>query len=340
MNKTVEVYVRGPRGPQGPVGPQGPAGGPAGPTGPQGLKGDTGPVGPQGIKGDTGPTGAVGPQGIKGDTGPAGPTGPVGPQGLKGDTGATGPVGPQGLKGDTGLTGATGATGTAGPQGLKGDTGPAGPAGPVGPVGPVGPQGLKGDTGLAGPAGPIGPAGPANTLTVGTVTVGAASASITGTAPSQNINFAFPRTFGPATLLSGYNTVFQNSSYAPGITETTNTVSNFGFFSVGDTFFTVNPADIFGGINIPYRIRVVVRTTSAFNDGIHCLLRRVVIGTGESSIPGLVDFGGGGAFQIYSARSNPLNTAAAWEYYRIYFAAYNNGNGATPRDVTITLEAA
>jgi hypothetical protein len=172
------------------------------------------------------------------------------------------------------------------------------------------------------------------------VTTGAANASITGTAPNQTVNFAFPRTYGPTPILTGYNTVFQNSTYLPGITEATASPAAFGFYAVGTTYFTVNPADIFGGTNIPYRIRVVVRTTSAFNDGIHCLLRRVVIGTGESSIPGLIDFGGGGAFQIYSARSNALNTAAAWEYYRIYFAAYNNGNGATPQDVTITLEAA
>lgn len=52
-------------------------------------------------------------------------------------------------------------------------------------------------TGDRGPKGDTGDTGPANTLTIGTVTTGAAgsnaTATITGTAPSQTLNLAIPR---------------------------------------------------------------------------------------------------------------------------------------------------
>jgi hypothetical protein len=65
-------------------------------------------------------------------------------------------------------------------------------------AGPTGPRGAKGD-----PGGPTGPIGPANTLTIGTVTSGdsnvTASASITGTAPNQTLNFTLKQgPTGPA----------------------------------------------------------------------------------------------------------------------------------------------
>lgn len=67
-------------------------------------------------------------------------------------------------------------------QGVKGDTGA---------TGATGPQGLKGDKG------DIGETGPANTLTVGTVTTGAAGSNatvtITGDAPNQTISFTIPQ---------------------------------------------------------------------------------------------------------------------------------------------------
>jgi hypothetical protein len=59
--------------------------------------------------------------------------------------------------------------------------------------------GAKGDTGLTGAKGDTGNTGPANTLTIpsGGVTTGAAgssaSATITGTAPNQNLTFVIPR---------------------------------------------------------------------------------------------------------------------------------------------------
>ena len=56
---------------------------------------------------------------------------------------------------------------------------------------------LIGLTGVAGPTGATGAAGPANSLSVGTVTTGAAGSSaavaITGTAPTQVVNFTIPR---------------------------------------------------------------------------------------------------------------------------------------------------
>lgn len=66
--------------------------------------------------------------------------------------------------------------------------------GPEGPQGLQGPQGIQGIQGIQGPTGP---AGPANTLTVGSVFTGApgsaADVTITGTAPSQTINFTIPQ---------------------------------------------------------------------------------------------------------------------------------------------------
>lgn len=67
-------------------------------------------------------------------------------------------------------------------QGVKGDTGPQGPQGI---------QGVQGNTG------PVGPVGPANSLSVGTVTTGAAGSdavvTIAGTAPNQTISFTIPQ---------------------------------------------------------------------------------------------------------------------------------------------------
>ena len=117
--------------------------------------------------GSTGATGATGP------AGPAGATGPAGPQGLEGPAGPTGLTGLQGPKGDTGSTGAAGAAGSTGPQGL---------------------QGVKGDTGAAGADGA---AGAAATITIGSVTTGAAGSSVaitnSGTSQAAIFNFTIPR---------------------------------------------------------------------------------------------------------------------------------------------------
>lgn len=59
------------------------------------------------------------------------------------------------------------------------------------------PISLVGPTGSTGPTGPTGSTGPANSLVIGSVTTGAAgssaSATITGTAPSQTLNLTIPR---------------------------------------------------------------------------------------------------------------------------------------------------
>lgn len=76
----------------------------------------------------------------------------------------------------------TGGSGSPGPQGIQGIQGLTGPQGDAGP------QGIQGATG---------PAGPANSLSIGTVTTGAAgssaSATITGTAPTQTLNLTIPQ---------------------------------------------------------------------------------------------------------------------------------------------------
>ena len=104
---------------------------------------------------------------------------------LTGDRGPQGDVGPANtLAIGTVASGATAAatiTGTAPSQTLNLTL-------------PVGPQGA---TGSQGATGAQGPAGPANTLSVGTVTTGAAgssvAATITGTSPSQTLNLTIPR---------------------------------------------------------------------------------------------------------------------------------------------------
>jgi hypothetical protein len=134
---------------------------------------------------DTGPTGATGPAGAMGFPGPAGA---IGPQGIAGPMGAQGPAGAAGPPGPVGATGPAGATGA---MGLTGATGGIGPAGPQGVAGAMGAPGL------AGPAGPTGPIGAAATVTVGSVTTGAAgtlaSVNNSGSSGAAVLNFTIPR---------------------------------------------------------------------------------------------------------------------------------------------------
>lgn len=153
------------------------------------LKGDKGDPGTDGAPGKDGQDGAGGRDGSDGLDGIPGASayeiavknGYTGTetqwlQSLVGDTGATGATGPQGPKGDTGAAGATG------PQGPKGDIGLTGPQGPKGDTGA---QGLKGDKGDAA------------TITVGTVTTGAAGTSATvtnsGTTSAAVFDFTIPK---------------------------------------------------------------------------------------------------------------------------------------------------
>lgn len=163
-------------GPQGPAGPQGIQGepGPAGPQGPQGIQGI------QGVQGDPGAAGSAGAQGIQGIQGPAGPQGDAGPAGAPGASAYAVAVA-GGFVGNEAAWLAS-LVGPQGPQGIQG------PAGAQGPQGIQGPAGAQGDPGPQGIQGNVGPAGPANTLSIGTVTTGAAAATITGTAPNQVLN--------------------------------------------------------------------------------------------------------------------------------------------------------
>lgn len=201
-----------------------------GQQGTQGIQGIAGPVGP---KGDTG---AVGAGVVIQGTFTAWPPAPSA-SAADGDLwilGAAAPVGApagsvigDGFVFDKPLNKWINVGQIRGPQGLRGDTGPVGPQGPVGPsnslaigtvtagtlpsatitgtapsqslnlVLPKGDQGIQGAQGAVGAAGPTGAIGPANTLTVGTVTAGAAgtnpAVTITGTAPSQTVSFTIPR---------------------------------------------------------------------------------------------------------------------------------------------------
>jgi len=178
----------------------------AGPAGPQGQAGAPGPQGLQGPAGPQGPEGQAGPQGPSGPQGPQGPAGTgvniVGtvPSAANLNPNYNGSIGDMFIAQNNG-TGYvwSGSTWTAVGQ-IQGPAGPQGPQGATGSQGPAGPQGQQGATGATGPAGaagPQGPAGPANSLAIGTVASGqTASASITGTAPSQTLNLVLPQ--GPA----------------------------------------------------------------------------------------------------------------------------------------------
>ena len=97
---------------------------------------------------------------------------------VRGDQGAQGI---QGMKGDQGAQGIQGMKGDQGIQGMKGDQGDQGA------------QGAQGIQGIQGMKGDQGGTGPVNTLTIGTVTSGAAAATITGTSPSQTLNLTIPK---------------------------------------------------------------------------------------------------------------------------------------------------
>lgn len=124
-----------------------------------------------------------GEKGDKGDMGPQGPKGETGPQGPKGDTGPQGPQGEKGEKGDTGTI-FTPNVATNGELSWSNDGSLPNPQ-TVNIKGPKGDKGDKGD---------IGNTGLSNVLTIGTVTKGDnASATITGTSPSQVLNLVLPK---------------------------------------------------------------------------------------------------------------------------------------------------
>ena len=158
--------------------------------------------------------------------------------------------------------------------------------------------------------------------------------------------------FGPMVLNRFRNLLFGSSNYNPGATAFSTPSSN-GFFTMtpfgntleGGTFGvgtprTFNP-EVFFGPGSNYRIFAAVRTTSWFNDGVHCMIRSWD-GSTQTTVPGLQDFGGGTATgdRIVWATSEPISSANTWFNYAAYFAAYgnnNNSNGATIQDVILTF---
>lgn len=114
--------------------------------------------------------------------------------------------------------------------------------------GAVGLQGIQGIQGVKGDTGDTGSAGPSNTLSIGTVTTGlagsSASASITGTSPSQTLNLTIPTgntgasgAVGPANTLSigTVNTGTAGSSASASITGTAPTQTLSLTIPRGDT---------------------------------------------------------------------------------------------------------
>lgn len=158
--------------------------------------------------------------------------------------------------------------------------------------------------------------------------------------------------FGPLVLNRFRNLLFASSNYNPGATAFSPPSSN-GFFTMtpfgntleGGTFGvgtprTFNP-EIFFGPGSNYRIFAAVRTTSWFNDGVHCMIRSWD-GSTQTTVPGLQDFGGGAATgdRIVWSTSEPIASTNTWFNYAAYFAAYgnnNNSNGATIQDVILTF---
>lgn len=221
----------GERGPAGATGATG-ATGPKGDKGDTGPKGDTGATGARGATGATGPQGPAGPAGPKGEQGDTGATGATGARGATGAQGPMGPQGPTGPAGKDGTSlyiediyPTLAALKNAIPSGnnkmyyvqedgecyiysetandwvsvgaLQGPIGPQGPQGVQGPQGEVGPKGDTGATGATGPKGATGEKGAdgaAATITIGTVTSGAA-ASVTnsGTTSAAVFDFVLPK---------------------------------------------------------------------------------------------------------------------------------------------------
>jgi hypothetical protein len=140
---------------------------------------------------------------------------------------------------------------------------------------------------------------------------------------------------GPGQLVQFSGTFFTNSGYVPGI-QANSTPSNFGFFPVQNASFVFNPFAILGA-NKNYRIYAIKRQDGAFNDGLHCMIRKVE-NESESGIPGLLDWGSGvntNSAQLSSVLNSGNSNSFMW--FKCYFAAYNGGNGATIQDVTLWI---
>lgn len=143
---------------------------------------------------------------------PEGNTGPEGPQGPTGLTGPVGPAGPAGADGNDGTDGSNGLNGTNGQDGADGVNVSSAAitndeliltlsdsttinAGNV--RGPQGSQGIQGNPGADGNDGTDGTNGISPTISIGTITTGAAGSSAfvtnSGTSTNVTLNFTLPR---------------------------------------------------------------------------------------------------------------------------------------------------
>ena len=187
-----------------------------------------------------GAPGEQGPPGSTGSTGPQGPPGSTGPQGesftykgiwsqsttyVKNDvvyfngyssgttyagtyvctaTLVSGIYPPVGSWSPIAYSGTNGSTGATGPQGIQGEAGPQGNTGLTGATGAQGPQGIPGSTGATGTAA---------TITLGSVSTGAAGSSViitnSGTPSAATFNFTIPRGDTGATGPTGSSTEFE-----------------------------------------------------------------------------------------------------------------------------------
>ena len=116
-----------------------------------------------------------------------------------------------------------------------------------------GTQGMKGEKGeqgiqgKQGEKGATGDAGPANVLTIGTVSSGTtASATITGTSPSQKLNLVLPKGETGANGTNGKDGITPNISAMAEINDTTGTPS----VSVAKTMAGDNPVFMFSFKNL------------------------------------------------------------------------------------------
>lgn len=179
-------------------------------TGPEGEQGIQGIQGVQGIQGDPGPANTLSIGSV--NTGSAGSsasatitgTSPSQTLSLTIPRGDKGEIGPQGLvwRGAWSSSTAYAAndavtySGSSYRRKLSGTTATI-PSGDTTNWELIASKGDTGDTGATGEIGSTGPAGPSNVLSIGTVNTGSegslASATITGTSPSQTLNLTIPR---------------------------------------------------------------------------------------------------------------------------------------------------
>lgn len=175
------------------------------------------------------------------------------------------------------------------------------------------------------------------------------------------------RSWGPFHITRSINTLFDNSDYRDGFwngeggvsslsltapngdeTRSPGTFTRYGFYPITsntaearfpDGVRPFNPYKVFG--TGQFRITAYVYTTDILNDGLHFVVRRHN-GTNISSIPGLIDFGGGAGLttRVYIKTSDLINAVDEDWSFIVYGAAYNlssdpNKNRGFIQDTTL-----